>query len=89
MRQFVRDHKKCLGAPDRAVRPTRIQKFLLPDKPYTIAKWDSIWATFESRQYGEAGQRISLSIPSNGGYAAPNSYRRCMIRKNYLLIGYN
>ncbi|MBN2675666.1 MAG: hypothetical protein JXR30_00240 [Alphaproteobacteria bacterium] len=89
MSQFVRDHKHCLGAPERATRPNRIQKFLLPNKPYTIAKWDSLWATFESRQYGETGQRISLSIPSQGGYDSPNSYRRCMIRKGYLLIGYS
>lgn len=88
MRQFVRDHKKCLGAPERATRPSRIQKFLLPYKPYTVAKWDSLWATFESRRYGEVGQRISLSVPSNTGYASANSYRRCMLRKNYALIGY-
>ena len=88
MRQFVRDHKKCLGAPERAVRPSRIQKFLLPYKPYTVPRWDWLWATFESKQYGETGQRISLSVPSNGGYSSPDRYRRCMIKRNYAEIGY-
>ena len=89
MAQFVRDHKKCLGAPDRPTQQNRLQKFLLPQKPYTIPKWDGLWATFESRQYGETGQRISLSVPSGTGYAAPSSYRRCMMRKEYYLLGYN
>ena len=83
MEKFIADHKKCLGA-DKTPRPTRMHGLLAPMEPSNIPVWDSVWATFESRGYKEAGQRIAFSTPSSGT-AGLHNYQTCMEGMNYRL----
>jgi len=86
--QFVQDHKRCLGVTDNPTPYSRFQKLLMPYRPYTVPKWDSIWATFESRGGAETSQRIALSVVSNSGFDSPSSYRKCMLKTGYYLLDY-
>ena len=84
MGQFITDHKLCLGVkgPNIGSQAGNIFNNM---KPKTIPKWDNLWATFESRDFREAGQRISFSLPSEGGSNSFNSYRKCMETAGYNL----
>ena len=84
MAKFIEDHKACLGV--KGVQPqTQMSNIFNNMKPKTVPKWDSLWATFESHDYREVGQRIAFSIPSDGGNSNPNNYRHCMEELGYRL----
>lgn len=82
--RFVYDHKTCLGIKE-IHRKSRFSKILDPTTPYTIPKWDGLWATFESRDGREIGHRIAMSIPSNQSSQGSRTYRKCMFAKGYNL----
>ncbi len=84
MEKFIDDHKSCLGVRGIQTK-TQASNIFNNMKPKTVPKWDSLWATFESRSYKEAGQRIAFSIPSEGGNGNANNYRRCMLDLGYYL----
>jgi hypothetical protein len=84
MSKFVTDHKGCLGVKGRVTRG-QLDNMLTPMEPMTVPKWDDMWATFESRGYREAGQRIAFSIPSNTGAPMLSSYQTCMEDIGYKL----
>lgn len=82
--KFIQDHKACLGV--KYTKPkSRIQNLLDPMTPYTIPKWDGMWATFESRGHREVGQRIAFSIPSNSSSGLESQYKKCMMNLGYRL----
>ena len=84
MAKFIQDHKACLGV--KYTQPkSRIQSLMDPMTPYTIPRWDGLWATFESRGYREVGQRIAFSIPSNTSIGLESSYKKCMLNLGYKL----
>ncbi|MBD5405377.1 hypothetical protein HDR59_02395 [bacterium] len=84
MAKFIEDHKACLGVKYTKPR-SRIQNLMDPMTPYTIPKWDGMWATFESRGHREVGQRIAFSVPSNTSVGLESSYKKCMINLGYRL----
>lgn len=84
MEKFIQDHKACLGV--KYTKPkSRIQNLIDPMTPYTIPRWDGMWATFESRSHREVGQRIAFSIPSNSSTGLESAYKKCMINFGYRL----
>ena len=83
MKQFIADHKLCLGIKGNYIG-SQAQNIFNNMKPRTIPQWDNLWATFESRDFREAGQRISFSLPSEGSSNSFNSYKKCMET-----VGYN
>ena len=84
MAKFITDHKSCLGVKGNKPK-TQMSNIFNNMKPNTVPKWDGLWATFESRDYREAGQRIAFSVPSDGGNAIGNNYKRCMENLGYRL----
>ncbi len=84
MAKFITDHKGCLGVKGVKIG-SQAQNIFNNMKPKTIPQWDSLWATFESRDYREAGQRIAFSIPNDGSTDSNNSYRKCMENLGYHL----
>ena len=83
MGKFIEDHKNCLGIKEPNIG-SQAGNIFNNMKPKTIPKWDSLWATFESRSYKEAGQRIAFSVP-NEGAEGRNSYQQCMENLGYHL----
>lgn len=84
--QFVRDHKSCLGITKPSYMPrSRIAKLLSPNQSAMMPDWDGLWVTFQSNEYKDVGQRALLSVPSNTTSKSVGSYRKCMLRRGYLL----
>ena len=87
--QFVRDHKSCLGIDTPAHMPrSRIAKLIAPNQSGQMPKWDGLWVTFQSNEGAEVGQRALMSIPPNQSAKTVGAYRRCMMRRGYLLRAY-
>lgn len=84
MAKFIEDHKACLGVRGNRAR-SQSSNIFNNMKPRTIPKWDSLWATFESRSHREVGQRIAFSIPSDGGNSNASNYKKCMLDLGYRL----
>ena len=86
--QFVRDHKSCLGIKSKDYEPrSRIAKLLSPNQSAQMPKWDGLWVTFQSNEYQDVGQRALLSVPPNQASKTTGYYRKCMLRRGYLLCG--
>ena len=84
--QFVRDHKSCLGIKSKDYTPrSRIARLLSPNQNDQMPDWDGIWVTFQSNEYTDVGQRALLSVPRNRASKTVGAYRRCMMRRGYLL----
>lgn len=84
--QFVRDHKSCLGIKDNNYIPkSRIAKLLSPNQSSQMPDWDGLWVTFQSNEYKDVGQRALLSVPPNKAARSKGYYRKCMLRRGYLL----
>ena len=84
--QFVRDHKSCLGINKPSYMPrSRIAKLLSPNQSAMMPDWDGLWVTFQSNEYKDVGQRALLSVPSNTTSKSVGAYRKCMLRRGYLL----
>ncbi|MBP5794799.1 MAG: hypothetical protein J6W41_02170 [Alphaproteobacteria bacterium] len=84
--QFVRDHKSCLGIRSNDYAPrSRIARLLLPNQNDQMPNWDGIWVTFQSNEYRDVGQRALMSVPRNKASKTVGAYRRCMLRRGYLL----
>ena len=84
--QFVRDHKSCLGIKDTNYVPrSRIAKLLSPNQSAQMPDWDGLWVTFQSNEYKDVGQRALLSVPPNKASKTVGYYRKCMLRRGYLL----
>jgi len=86
--QFVRDHKSCLGIKNNNYQPrSRIAKLLSPNQSAQMPDWDGLWVTFQSNEYQDVGQRALLSVPPNTASKTTGYYRKCMLRRGYLLRG--
>ena len=86
--QFVRDHKACLGIKNTNYQPrSRIVKLLSPNQSAQMPDWDGLWVTFQSNEYKDVGQRALLSVPPNTASKTTGYYRKCMMRRGYLLRG--
>ena len=86
--QFVRDHKSCLGIKDNNYMPrSRIAKLLSPNQSQQMPDWDGLWVTFQSNEYRDVGQRALLSVPPSKASKTVGYYRKCMLRRGYLLRG--
>ncbi|MCL2748848.1 MAG: hypothetical protein FWE50_02115 [Alphaproteobacteria bacterium] len=86
MEQFVRDHKNCLGITRPAHMPrSRVAKLLSPNQSAQMPNWDGLWVTFQSNEHRENGQRALMSVPPNSSSKSVGAYRRCMMRRGYLL----
>lgn len=86
--QFVRDHKSCLGLKDNSYKPkSRLVKMLSPNQSAQMPDWDGLWVTFQSNEYKDIGQRALLSVPPNAASKTTGYYRKCMLRRGYLLRG--
>ena len=84
--QFVRDHKSCLGIKAHDYTPkSRISRLLAPNQNDQMPNWDGIWVTFQSNEYRDVGQRALMSVPRNKTSKTVGAYRRCMLRRGYLL----
>ena len=84
--QFVRDHKTCLGIKDNNYMPrSRIAKLLSPNQSAQMPDWDGLWVTFQSNEYTDVGPRAVLSVPRNKASKSVGYYRKCMLRRGYLL----
>ena len=84
--QFVRDHKSCLGIKDNNYVPrSRIAKLLSPNQSAQMPDWDGLWVTFQSNEYKDIGQRALLSVPPNTASKTTGYYRKCMLKRGYLL----
>ena len=84
--QFVRDHKACLGINKPAHQPrSRIAKLISPNQSAIMPDWDGLWVTFQSNEYKDVGQRALLSVPPNKASKTVGYYRKCMLRRGYLL----
>jgi len=84
--QFVRDHKNCLGLKETSYVPrSRIAKLLSPNQSAQMPDWDGLWVTFQSNEYRDVGQRALLSVPRNAASKTVGYYRKCMLRRGYLL----
>ena len=84
MAKFIEDHKGCLGVKGTPVR-SQMSNLFNNMKPMTVPKWDGLWATFESRDYREVGQRVAFSVPSSGANDNVNHYKKCMLDLGYRL----
>ena len=86
--QCVRDHKSCLGIKNNNYQPrSRIAKLLSPNQSAQMPDWDGLWVTFQSNEYQDVGQRALLSVPPNTASKTTGYYRKCMLRRGYLLRG--
>jgi len=86
--QFVRDHKACLGIKSTSYEPrSRVAKLLSPNQSAQMPDWDGLWVTFQSNEYQDVGQRALLSVPPNTTSKSTGYYRKCMLRRGYLLRG--
>ena len=86
--QFVRDHKSCLGIREKNYTPrSRIAKLLSPNQSAQMPDWDGLWVTFQSNEYKDVGQRALLSVPPNTASKTVGYYRKCMLKRGYLLRG--
>ena len=84
--QFVRDHKSCLGLKSKDYTPrSRISRLISPNQNDQMPNWDGIWVTFQSNEYTDVGQRALMSDPRNRASKTVGAYRRCMLRRGYLL----
>ena len=84
--QFVRDHKSCLGIKAHDYTPkSRVARLLAPNQNDQMPNWDGIWVTFQSNEYRDIGQRALMSVPRNKSSKTIGAYRRCMLRRGYLL----
>ena len=84
--QFIRDHKSCLGIKTNNYIPrSRIAKLLSPNQSAQMPDWDGLWVTFQSNEYKDIGQRALLSVPPNTASKTTGYYRKCMLRRGYLL----
>lgn len=84
--QFIRDHKSCLGIKTNNYIPrSRIAKLLSPNQSAQMPDWDGLWVTFQSNEYKDVGQRALLSVPPNTASKTTGYYRKCMLRRGYLL----
>ena len=84
--QFVRDHKSCLGLKAQDYTPrSRISRLISPNQNDQMPNWDGIWVTFQSNEYQDVGQRSLMSVPRNKASKTVGAYRRCMLRRGYLL----
>ena len=84
--QFVRDHKSCLGIKSHEYTPrSRLSRLILPNQNDQMPDWDGIWVTFQSNEYTDVGQRSLMSVPRNKSSKTVGAYRRCMMRRGYLL----
>ena len=84
MAKFIEDHKGCLGVKGVQVK-SQMSNLFNNMKPATVPKWDGLWATFESRDYREVGQRIAFSLPNSGANDNMNNYKKCMLDLGYRL----
>jgi hypothetical protein len=84
--QFVRDHKSCLGITRPAHMPrSRIAKLIMPNQSNQMPDWEGLWVTFQSNEYNDTGQRSLMSVPPNTSASSVGTYRKCMMRRGYLL----
>ena len=84
--QFVRDHKSCLGIKNKDYTPkSRLAKLLTSNQHDQMPEWDGLWVTFQSNEYRDVGQRALLSVPPNSASKTIGYYRKCMMRRGYLL----
>jgi hypothetical protein len=84
--QFIRDHKSCLGIKTNNYIPrSRIAKLLSPNQSAQMPDWDGLWVTFQSNEYKDVGQRALLSVPPNTASKTTGYYRKCMLKRGYLL----
>ncbi len=84
--QFVRDHKSCLGIKNKDYTPkSRLAKLLTSNQHDQMPDWDGLWVTFQSNEYRDVGQRALLSVPPNSASKTIGYYRKCMMRRGYLL----
>lgn len=86
--QFVRDHKSCLGIKSKDYTPkSRLAKLLTSNQHDQMPDWDGLWVTFQSNEYRDVGQRALMSVPPNTASKTTGYYRKCMLRRGYLLRG--
>ena len=84
--QFVRDHKSCLGIKSKDYTPkSRLAKLLTSNQHDQMPDWDGLWVTFQSNEYRDVGQRALMSVPPNTASKTVGYYRKCMMRRGYLL----
>ncbi|MCL1891914.1 MAG: hypothetical protein FWF97_01300 [Alphaproteobacteria bacterium] len=84
--QFIRDHNGCLGVTRPAHVPrSRIAKLISPNQSAQMPDWDGLWVTFQSNEHPDIGQRALMSVPPNSSSKSVGAYRRCMMRRGYLL----
>lgn len=84
--QFVRDHKNCLGIERQSHEPrSRLAKLLSPNQSGQMPDWDGLWVTFQSNENTDVGQRSLMSVPPNSSARSVGAYRKCMMRRGYLL----
>lgn len=84
--QFVRDHKSCLGIKNKDYTPkSRLAKLLSPNQHDQMPDWDGLWVTFQSNEYKDVGQRALMSVPPNTASKTIGYYRKCMMKRGYLL----
>jgi hypothetical protein len=84
--QFVRDHKSCLGITRPAHMPrSRIAKLIMPNQGGQMPDWEGLWVTFQSNEYMDTGQRSLMSVPPGSSSKSVGAYRKCMMRRGYLL----
>lgn len=86
--QFIRDHKSCLGIKNKDYTPkSRLAKLLTSNQHDQMPDWDGLWVTFQSNEYRDVGQRALMSVPPNTASKTTGYYRKCMLRRGYLLRG--
>ena len=86
--QFIRDHKSCLGVKSKDYTPkSRLAKLLTSNQHDQMPDWDGLWVTFQSNEYRDVGQRALMSVPPNTASKTTGYYRKCMLRRGYLLRG--
>ena len=84
--QFVRDHKSCLGIKSKDYTPkSRLAKLLTSNQHDQMPDWDGLWVTFQSNEYKDVGQRALMSVPPNTASKTVGYYRKCMMKRGYLL----
>jgi hypothetical protein len=84
--QFVRDHKSCLGIKSKDYTPkSRLAKLLTSNQHDQMPDWDGLWVTFQSNEYRDVGQRALMSVPPNTASKTVGYYRKCMMKRGYLL----
>ena len=84
--QFVRDHKSCLGIKSKDYTPkSRLAKLLTSNQHDQMPDWDGLWVTFQSNEYRDVGQRALMSVPPNTASKTVGYYRKCIMRRGYLL----